>query len=144
MLGWLMQKNKSADMDAAMTKLYVSESFVKSCLDAIHTRRIGFHDRTRIRTRTAGFSREHVYSGTSEIQRNVIATGCACISILTNSAARSYSRSTYEVKICGGACQDRYHWGWLRETQCVFEVSWLASVQEGKFCRKWIENKLST
>src|SRR6266699_7013084 len=32
---WLMQNNKSADMDAAMTKLYVSESFVKSCMDAI-------------------------------------------------------------------------------------------------------------
>ena len=30
-----MQENKSADMDAAMAKLYVSESFVKSCLDAI-------------------------------------------------------------------------------------------------------------
>ena len=34
-VGWLMQENKSADMDAAMAKLYVSESFVKSCLDAI-------------------------------------------------------------------------------------------------------------
>ena len=30
-----MQGNKSADMDAAMAKLYVSESFVKSCLDAV-------------------------------------------------------------------------------------------------------------
>jgi alkylation response protein AidB-like acyl-CoA dehydrogenase len=34
-VGWLMQGNKSADMDAAMAKLYVSESFVKPCLDAI-------------------------------------------------------------------------------------------------------------
>jgi len=28
-VGWLMKNNKSADMDAAMAKLYVSESFVK-------------------------------------------------------------------------------------------------------------------
>jgi L-prolyl-PCP dehydrogenase len=34
-VGWLMQNNKSADVDAAMAKLYVCESFVKSCLDAI-------------------------------------------------------------------------------------------------------------
>jgi alkylation response protein AidB-like acyl-CoA dehydrogenase len=34
-VGWLMQTDRSADMDAAMAKLYVSESFVKSCLDAI-------------------------------------------------------------------------------------------------------------
>ena len=30
-----MQQNKSADMDAAMAKLYPSESFVKSCRDAV-------------------------------------------------------------------------------------------------------------
>ena len=34
-VGWLMEENKSTDMDAAMAKLYVSESFVKSCLDAV-------------------------------------------------------------------------------------------------------------
>jgi L-prolyl-PCP dehydrogenase len=38
-VGWLMQNNKSADMDAAVAKLYVSESFVKSCLDAIQIHR---------------------------------------------------------------------------------------------------------
>ena len=33
--GWLIQSNQSGDMDAAIAKLYASESFVKSCLDAI-------------------------------------------------------------------------------------------------------------
>jgi len=34
-VGSLMQRNKSAYVDAVMTKLYVSKSFGRSCLDAI-------------------------------------------------------------------------------------------------------------
>jgi alkylation response protein AidB-like acyl-CoA dehydrogenase len=73
-VGWLMQENKSADMDTAMAKLYVSESFAKSCLDAIQV-----HGGAGFLTELEREMRDSVgsalYSGTSEIQRNIIARG---------------------------------------------------------------------
>jgi alkylation response protein AidB-like acyl-CoA dehydrogenase len=73
-VGWLMQNDKSADMDAAMAKLYVSESFVKSCLDAIqvHGGRGFLAELERELRDSVGST---LYSGTSEIQRNIIARG---------------------------------------------------------------------
>jgi alkylation response protein AidB-like acyl-CoA dehydrogenase len=75
-VGWLMQENKSADMDAAMAKLYVSESFVESCLDAIqvHGAR-GFLTEFELEREMRDSVGSTLYSGTSEIQRNVIARG---------------------------------------------------------------------
>jgi L-prolyl-PCP dehydrogenase len=75
-VGWLMQSNKSADMDAAMAKLYVSESFVKSCLDAIqiHGAR-GFLTEFELEREMRDSVGSTLYSGTSEIQRNIIARG---------------------------------------------------------------------
>jgi alkylation response protein AidB-like acyl-CoA dehydrogenase len=61
-------------MDAAMAKLYVSEAFVKSCLDAIQ-----IHGGAGFLTELERELRDSVgstlYSGTSEIQRNIIARG---------------------------------------------------------------------
>ena len=75
-VGWLMQKNKSADMDAAMTKLYVSESFVKSCLDAIQIHGgSGFMTELEFERELRDSVGSTLYSGTSEIQRNIIARG---------------------------------------------------------------------
>jgi alkylation response protein AidB-like acyl-CoA dehydrogenase len=75
-VGWLMQENKSADMDAAMAKLYVSESFLKSCLDAIqiHGAR-GFLTEFEFEREMRDSVGSTLYSGTSEIQRNIIARG---------------------------------------------------------------------
>jgi alkylation response protein AidB-like acyl-CoA dehydrogenase len=75
-VGWLMQNNKSADMDAAMAKLYVSEAFVKSCLDAIqlHGAR-GFLTEFEFEREMRDSVGSTLYSGTSEIQRNIIARG---------------------------------------------------------------------
>ncbi len=75
-VGWLMQENKSADMDAAMAKLYVSECFVKSCLDAIqiHGAR-GFLTEFEFEREMRDSVGSTLYSGTSEIQRNIIARG---------------------------------------------------------------------
>jgi alkylation response protein AidB-like acyl-CoA dehydrogenase len=75
-VGWLMENNKSADMDAAMAKLYVSESFVKSCLDAIqvHGAR-GFLTEFELEREMRDSVGSTLYSGTSEIQRNIIARG---------------------------------------------------------------------
>jgi alkylation response protein AidB-like acyl-CoA dehydrogenase len=75
-VGWLMQSDRSADMDAAMAKLYVSESFVKSCLDAIqiHGGR-GFLAELELERELRDSVGSTLYSGTSEIQRNIIARG---------------------------------------------------------------------
>jgi alkylation response protein AidB-like acyl-CoA dehydrogenase len=75
-VGWLMQNNKSADMDAAMAKLYVSESFVKSCLDAIQIHGgSGFMTELELERELRDSVGSTLYSGTSEIQRNIIARG---------------------------------------------------------------------
>jgi alkylation response protein AidB-like acyl-CoA dehydrogenase len=75
-VGWLMQENKSADMDAAMAKLYVSESFVKSCLDAIQIHGgAGFLTELELEREMRDSVGSTLYSGTSEIQRNIIARG---------------------------------------------------------------------
>ena len=75
-VGWLMQGNKSADMDAAMAKLYVSESFVKSCLDAIQVHGgAGFLTELELERELRDSVGSTLYSGTSEIQRNIIARG---------------------------------------------------------------------
>jgi alkylation response protein AidB-like acyl-CoA dehydrogenase len=75
-VGWLMQTDRSADMDAAMAKLYVSESFVKSCLDAIQVHGgSGFLTELELERELRDSVGSTLYSGTSEIQRNIIARG---------------------------------------------------------------------
>jgi alkylation response protein AidB-like acyl-CoA dehydrogenase len=75
-VGWLMQQELSADMDAAMAKLYVSESFVKSCLDAIQVHGgAGYMTELEIERELRDSVGSTLYSGTSEIQRNIIARG---------------------------------------------------------------------
>jgi alkylation response protein AidB-like acyl-CoA dehydrogenase len=75
-VGWLMQNSRSADMDAAMAKLYVSECFVKSCLDAIQVHGgAGFLTELELEREMRDSVGSTLYSGTSEIQRNIIARG---------------------------------------------------------------------
>ena len=75
-VGWLMQENRSVDMDAALAKLYVSESFVKSCLDAIQVHGgAGFLCELEFERELRDSVGSTLYSGTSEIQRNVVARG---------------------------------------------------------------------
>ena len=67
---------KSTDMDAAMAKLYVSESFVKSCLDAVQIHGgSGFMTELEFERELRDSVGSTLYSGTSEIQRNIIARG---------------------------------------------------------------------
>ena len=73
---WLIQGNKSAGMDAAIAKLYASESFVKSCLDAIQVHGgAGFLTELELEREMRDSIGSTLYSGTSEIQRNIIARG---------------------------------------------------------------------
>jgi len=63
-------------MDAAMAKLYVSESFVKSCLDAVQIHSgSGFMTELEFERELRDSVGSTLYSGTSEIQRNIIARG---------------------------------------------------------------------
>lgn len=75
-VGWLMQQGKSADIDAAMAKLYVSESFVQSCLDAVQVHgAAGYMTEFEFERELRDSVGSRLYSGTSDIQRNIIAKG---------------------------------------------------------------------
>lgn len=74
-VAWLKKKGESAVLEAAMAKLYLSENFVQSGMDAIRT--LGgygymteFEVERDLRDAVGGT----IYSGTSDIQRNIIAS----------------------------------------------------------------------
>ncbi len=73
-IGWLARAGKKVHLEAAMAKLYVSEAFVQSCLDALQIHggygyMTEFEHERMLRDAIAS----RIYSGTSEIQRNLIA-----------------------------------------------------------------------
>jgi alkylation response protein AidB-like acyl-CoA dehydrogenase len=73
-VAWLKQMGKSALMEAAMAKLYLSESFVKSSLDAIRTLGgYGYMTEFEIERDLRDSIGGTIYSGTNDIQRNIIA-----------------------------------------------------------------------
>jgi alkylation response protein AidB-like acyl-CoA dehydrogenase len=75
-VGWLMQTGKNTDLDAAMAKLYVSESFLSSCLDAVQVHgTVGYMTELEFERELRDAVGSRLYSGTSEIQRNIIAKG---------------------------------------------------------------------
>lgn len=72
-VAWLKSQGKSAMMEAAMLKLYLSESFVASSLDAIRCHGgsgylTEFEIERNLRDSVGGV----IYAGTSDIQRNII------------------------------------------------------------------------
>ena len=73
-VAWLKKMNKPAATEAAMAKLYLSECFVQSSLDAIrvHGGRgylTEFEVERDLRDAVGGV----IYGGTSDIQRTIIA-----------------------------------------------------------------------
>jgi alkylation response protein AidB-like acyl-CoA dehydrogenase len=75
-VGWLMEQGRSADRDAAMAKLYVSEAFLQSCLDAVQVHgAAGYMTELEFERELRDAVGSRLYSGTSEIQRNIIARG---------------------------------------------------------------------
>ena len=75
-IGALKDAGKDATMEAAMAKLYVSESYVKSCLDAIQVfGGYGYMTELQLERDLRDSVGGTLYSGTSEIQRNIIARG---------------------------------------------------------------------
>jgi hypothetical protein len=73
-VAWLKMNGKSAVMEAAMAKLYLSESFVQSGLDAIRTLGgYGYMTEFEVERDLRDSIGGTIYSGTSDIQRNIIA-----------------------------------------------------------------------
>jgi len=72
--GWLRSVGRASDLDASMVKLYLSECFVQSSLDAIQVfGGYGYMEEYEVERDLRDAVGSRLYSGTSEIQRNVIA-----------------------------------------------------------------------
>ena len=73
-VAWLKQMGKPAIMEAAMAKLYLSEFFVQSSLDAVRTHGgYGYMTELEIERELRDAVGGLLYSGTSDIQRMIIA-----------------------------------------------------------------------
>src|SRR5574341_544449 len=71
---WLNQNGQPAIMEAALAKLYLSESFVSSSLDAIRTYGgYGYMTEFEVERDLRDAIGGTLYSGTSDIQRVIIA-----------------------------------------------------------------------
>jgi alkylation response protein AidB-like acyl-CoA dehydrogenase len=73
-IGWLKERNKPAMMEASVAKLFVSEALVSSCMDALQIYGgYGYMVEQGIERELRDALGSTLYSGTTEIQRNVIA-----------------------------------------------------------------------
>ncbi len=73
-IGWLKAQGRDATAEAAMAKLHVSECFVKNSLDAIQVfGASGYATETGIERDLRDSVGSLIYSGTNEIQRNILA-----------------------------------------------------------------------
>jgi alkylation response protein AidB-like acyl-CoA dehydrogenase len=73
-LGWLMAQGKATPLDSALVKLYLSESFVSTSLDAVQIHGgYGYMAEYELERELRDAVGSRIYSGTSEIQRNVAA-----------------------------------------------------------------------
>jgi alkylation response protein AidB-like acyl-CoA dehydrogenase len=75
-VGWLKTQGKRTAMESAMVKLYLSECFVESSLDAVQIHGgYGYTAEYELERELRDAVGSRLYSGTSEIQRNIIAGG---------------------------------------------------------------------
>lgn len=73
-VAWSRQKHGSAGEHASIAKLYISEAWTSSCLDAIQIfGGYGYSTEYEIERELRDAIGSKIYSGTSEIQRNIIA-----------------------------------------------------------------------
>jgi alkylation response protein AidB-like acyl-CoA dehydrogenase len=73
-VAWLKKSGRSAVMEAALAKLYLSECFVQSSLDAIRTLGgYGYMTEFEVERDLRDSIGGTIYSGTSDIQRMIIA-----------------------------------------------------------------------
>lgn len=73
-IGWLKARGRDATVEAAMAKLYVSEAFVKNSLDAVEVfGAAGYATENGLERDLRDSVGSLIYSGTNDIQRNIIA-----------------------------------------------------------------------
>jgi hypothetical protein len=73
-LAWRKGRGRTSPMESALVKLYVSEAFVRSSLDALQIRGgYGYMTEFEVERDVRDAIGSRLYSGTSEIQRNIIA-----------------------------------------------------------------------
>jgi alkylation response protein AidB-like acyl-CoA dehydrogenase len=73
-IGWLKAQGRDASVEAATAKLHVSDCFVKNSLDAVQLfGAAGYAAETGIERDLRDSVGSTIYSGTNEIQRNIIA-----------------------------------------------------------------------
>jgi hypothetical protein len=71
---WLRDQGKGSVMEAALVKLHISEAWVKTCEDAIQIHGgYGYMTESEIERELRDAIGSRIYSGTSEIQRNLVA-----------------------------------------------------------------------
>jgi hypothetical protein len=72
---WLRARGKAGFMEAAMVKLYLSDCWIKSCEDAIQVHGgYGYTVEYELERELRDAMGSRLYSGTSEIQKNLIAS----------------------------------------------------------------------
>lgn len=73
-VAWLKQQGRSAFMEAAETKLHLSESWVQTCLDALQIHGgYGYLTESGLERQLRDALASRIFSGTSEMQRVIIA-----------------------------------------------------------------------
>lgn len=73
-VAWLVERGKPAMMEAALLKLYLSEAFVASSMDAIRIHGgEGYLSETGVERDLRDAIGGVIYAGTSDIQRNIVA-----------------------------------------------------------------------
>jgi len=73
-LAWLMTAGRSRGPESALAKLHLSESFVASSLDAVQIHGgVGYLSDTGIERDVRDAIASRIYSGTSQIQRSIVA-----------------------------------------------------------------------
>lgn len=75
-IGWLKDQKRDARVEAAVAKLYVADCYVKSSLDCVQVfGGYGYMTEQEIERDVRDSVASTLYSGTAEIQRNIIASG---------------------------------------------------------------------
>jgi alkylation response protein AidB-like acyl-CoA dehydrogenase len=73
-LGWLLDQERPATLESALVKLYLSESFVQTSLDALQIHGgYGYMSEYELERDVRDAIGSRLYSGTSEIQYNIVA-----------------------------------------------------------------------
>jgi hypothetical protein len=73
-LAWRKRDGKAAGLDSSLAKLYVSECFVQSSLDAVQIHGgYGYMTDYEVERDVRDAIGSRIYSGTSEIQRTIVA-----------------------------------------------------------------------